>query len=68
MTPALSAIWPAVPVSINTSLAPVLTSKAVKLTGSTRGGKNAAVSAAFTALPSALRMNRSSIGRYQMPS
>ncbi len=68
MKPALSAIWPAVPVSISTSLAPVFTSSAVNDIGSTLGGRNAAASAWFTAAPLALRTNLSSIGRYQMPS
>ena len=68
MTPALSAIWPAVPVSISTSFAPVLTSSAVKLIGKharrqeRRGKRRVHLS------PPALRMNLSSIGRYQMPS
>ena len=68
MTPAVSAICPAVPVSIKTSLDPVLTSSAVKVTGSTRGGRKAAANAALTSAPLALRMNLSSIGRYQVPS
>ena len=47
MKPALSVIWPAVPVSISTSLAPVFTSSAVKEIGSTPGGRKAAASASF---------------------
>ena len=57
MKPAVSVICPAVPVSISTSFEPVLTSSAVKEIGSTPGGRKAAASASFTALPLALRTN-----------
>ena len=48
MKPALSVICPAVPVSIRTSFLPVLTISAVKVIGSTFGGRNAAASASLT--------------------
>ena len=57
MKPAVSVICPAVPVSIRMSFEPVLTISAVKVIGSTLGGRNAAASALLTAAPLALRMN-----------
>jgi hypothetical protein len=39
MTPAVSVIWPAVPVSIRISFLPVLTMSAVIEIGSTRDGR-----------------------------
>ena len=64
----MSAIWPAVPVSISTSFAPVFTSNAVNEMGKIFGGRNAAASASLTSALLALRTNFSSIGTYQTPS
>ena len=68
ITPAVAAICPAVPVSINTSFAPVFTSSAVNDTGSTLGGRKAAASASLTCVAEALWTNLPSIGTNQMPS
>jgi hypothetical protein len=68
MEPAVSATWPAVPVSIMTSFDPVLTSSTVNEIGRMFGGRKAAASARLTALLSALRMNSSSILTRHTPS